>query len=124
MADTADPSQQPQGDTATYMAATDEAVIRLDSGDGSRTLSVDGEIDLTNSGTLDDLLRQAMENARRVVIDLRGLRFVDSSGIRSLAAGARFASANGCDLVVRRPRSEARRILELTGLERVLRFVD
>jgi anti-sigma B factor antagonist len=122
----ADETYAPETDAGfgTYMAATGEAVIRLEDRDGGRTLTVDGEIDVTNSGTLDEVLRRALHNALELVIDLRGLRFVDSSGIRSLVAGARHASANGCELVVRRPRSEAWRVLELTGLKSVLRFVD
>jgi anti-anti-sigma factor len=58
-----------------------------------------------------------------VLVDLCGLVIVDSIGFRVLAALAR-AQADGFDLTLVRPPAAVYRIIEITGLDQVLRFVD
>jgi hypothetical protein len=57
-----------------------------------------------------------MTRARRVVIDLSGLRFIDCGGTRALATVVRSASA-GCPVMVRSVRPAVRRVLDLMCLD-------
>jgi anti-anti-sigma factor len=53
-------------------------------------------------------------------VDLADVSFIDSSGLAVLvAASKRLKAANGW-LATRNPRPQARQILELTALERIL----
>ena len=62
---------------------------------------------------------------RQVVIDLGGLTFIDSSGIRTLLDSKRRAEEHGVVLVVRVPQEgQVRQVFELTGVDRVLDGVD
>jgi anti-anti-sigma factor len=81
------------------------------------SLALYGELDL---GSVAELDRQLDEIERtgplRLVIDLSGLRFMDSTGLASIVQAQRRAQASGRELVLRRPTSQVRRLFELTGI--------
>jgi anti-anti-sigma factor len=66
---------------------------------------------------LDDALAGGSE---RLVFDLSGLEFMDSSGIALLAAAAQRVR----EVEIREPPATVRRLLELTGLTEILRIVS
>ncbi len=88
---------------------------------GERTVvAVAGELDIA---TADQLLAAMHEHLPRgpVLLDLRGLRFIDSSGVRALSRLIRDAGAHGWTLGVGPSLSaNVRQVLELTGLITVL----
>lgn len=68
--------------------------------------------------------RQALEalaagGARRIVVDLAGVTFLDSSGLGALVAGLKAARARGAELRLAAPGAQVRELLRLTALERV-----
>ena len=79
-------------------------------------------IDLNNADRVYDQLIAALASDVSVVIaDLEGTTFCDSAGIRSLVLAQQQAAA--CHAYLRLavpPSGSVRRVLELTGLERVL----
>jgi len=78
---------------------------------------VGGEVDMSNA----DVLRQTVEpiaesDVERLIFDLGGLEFIDSSGLTVL-----LAAAQKIPLVqLRDPSPIVRRIVEVTGLGEVL----
>jgi anti-anti-sigma factor len=62
---------------------------------------------------LDPLQRPDIE---QIVVDLAGVRFIDSSGLRVLIAAEHELSERGARLVLRAPSPAARRLLEITDL--------
>lgn len=52
--------------------------------DGPTVVTVSGEIDLTNADQLDRCLDDAAEQARDLVVDLSGVTYLDSQGLRVL----------------------------------------
>jgi anti-sigma B factor antagonist len=86
--------------------------------DPPRVVAV-GEIDAASSGELEHALETARTEST-VVLDLEQVSFIDSSGLRVVTRFARDAAAEGSFEIV--GASEAvRRILEITGLSRLLR---
>jgi anti-sigma B factor antagonist len=85
-----------------------------------------GELDLATTPELERLVLGRLEEGRPVVLDLRGLEFMDSSGVRVLvAANARSEAAGGPLRIVRpEPGSPVERILAVSGIDRALPFVD
>lgn len=57
----------------------------------------------------------------RLVVDLAGVGFIDSTGLSSLISGLKAARLKGGDLRIAQPSAQVRMLLELTMLERVLR---
>lgn len=89
----------------------DIAVIRLK-----------GNLDLSSGSVVRQRLTEAIAAGRRyLVIDLVDVPFIDSSGLAALISGLKTARLAGGDLRIARPGDQARVILELTRLDRVLR---
>jgi anti-sigma B factor antagonist len=83
--------------------------------DGVR-VHVRGEVDLSASGHLYDVLGDALaQSLGTVEVDLRGLQFLDCSGITALLRARDDARRSGQVLFVSRPRGTVRLVLELTG---------
>ena len=84
-----------------------------------------GELDIASAKALEDEVRQALEgDASAVVLDLGGLSFIDSGGLRALARSARHARKNGDRLGMLRGSGLVRRVIKMGGLESSLRFID
>ncbi len=79
-----------------------------------------GEIDLSNADALAAALQTT--SARRVALELGGLSYIDSAGIRAVDQGYRALHAAGRKLVVvLPPDSPAEWIFKVTGLADGLR---
>jgi anti-sigma B factor antagonist len=89
----------------------------------TRVFELAGELDLDTAKVLDEvpILPDAGEV---VVLDLGRLSFVDSSGLRSLIQVRRQVIDRGAHLVLRRPRPNVRRVLEVSGLDSVFTVED
>jgi anti-sigma B factor antagonist len=64
-------------------------------------LEVRGELDLTNADMLDEALAQT--STRAVIVDLAGLGFVDSTGMRAIDQAHRRLAAAGRTLLIVAP---------------------
>lgn len=88
-----------------------------------RVLGVSGEVDVATADRLKEAVTQALaeSSADRVVLDLSEVSFMDSSGLAALVHAHKAAEEQRTSLVVSSPTSRLSRILDLTGLDRVLR---
>jgi anti-sigma B factor antagonist len=94
---------------------------------GDRTvLNLSGELDLATVGELEDAINGRLEAGEDVVVDLRSLAFMDSSGVRALVAGhAAAQEADGSLLIVRaQPGSEVDRVIDVSGIASALGMVE
>jgi anti-sigma B factor antagonist len=80
------------------------------------TVSVAGEIDVSNADELDAML----DRPGWIIVDASGLSFIDSSGLRALVKAQNRLVEQGSGLVVVGLREGPRRVIEVTGLERLL----
>lgn len=94
--------------------------------EGVQTLVVlAGELDLATASAADAAIAAAANGEPgKLVIDLRGLTFMDSSGLRMLVAADRRAAGAGYELSIVRGAPAVQRVLEVTGLDAKLRLVD
>jgi anti-anti-sigma factor len=74
-----------------------------------------GELETDTAPQLERALSAVQAPGRRVVLDLRGLRATDSSGLRTIVAALDRADRLGAELRVI-PGSVARRLFEAAGL--------
>ena len=82
---------------------------------------VSGELDMDTSPMLEDCLREVIDaGARRVVLDLAGVAFMDSSGLSLLVLTHRRLADVGGRLCLADVRETVRYVLVLSALDRVL----
>jgi anti-anti-sigma factor len=88
-------------------------------------LALEGELDLETTPELDDQLREISEtNPGRLLIDLGGLEFMDSTGLGSIVRAQRAADLNGHRLALCRAQNQVQRLFELTGVLDRFTFED
>lgn len=96
--------------------------LRLDvNTDGDRVLvALGGELDLATAPELWAVIDKALaDGRRRLVLDLAGLTFVDSTGLGVFVrAGKELRAADG-GLTLRSPGERVANLLEITRLEEV-----
>ena len=100
--------------------------ILTDEDDGTVRVQLHGELDLATAPRLDVELQRIrrLDGLRRVVVDLRSLAFLDSTGLETIVSLDRAARAEGFELaVVRGPRA-VERLFAVMQLDRTLRIVD
>jgi anti-sigma B factor antagonist len=77
---------------------------------------VRGEIDMATAPQLRDLLNELVDGgSSRIVLDCRGLDFLDSSGIGVLIAVRKRLGDDGA-LTLESPPAHVRKVLDLTGV--------
>jgi anti-sigma B factor antagonist len=85
----------------------------------SAVVSVAGELDIYTAPRLDEALNQPeVEAAGRVVVDLTGTEFMDSTGLSVLVAAMKRLTKAGREfaLVCAPSQRDLRRVMEITGL--------
>lgn len=89
--------------------------------DGNPVVCVEGDVDLSTSTALQQILRSLRwEGWRRVVVDLALARCVDSSGIRVLAEARQELREDGGTLVLANCPTRLSRALGILGLPELL----
>jgi anti-sigma B factor antagonist len=83
-------------------------------------MSVTGEIDLYTAPTLQSHLMTALAPGQvKLIVDMSGVDFCDSTGINVLLAAHRQARERGGELQLASLGSATRKVLQVTGLESV-----
>jgi anti-sigma B factor antagonist len=87
-------------------------------------VSVRGELDVRTSPELRAMLIELIgAGSRRFVIDLDPVEYLDSTGLGALVGGMRRIAAEGGDLKILCSTPRTLRILEITGVSRILEVV-
>jgi anti-sigma B factor antagonist len=89
------------------------------------TVTVSGELDLVSSPALEaELERATASNCDAIVVDLRTLDFMDSTGLHVLFKGHQRALESGRAFAVTRGSDQVDRLLMLTAVADVMRILD
>jgi anti-anti-sigma factor len=87
-------------------------------------LALGGELDLVSSTAFTRAVADLQQlQPARVVIDLAGLTFVDSSGVNALVQAVRAVEADGGGAVLAAPSPPTLRILEITRAGEIVPIV-
>lgn len=91
-------------------------------GPGVAVVRPAGRLDMLAAAEVRQRLVETVQGGQsRLVVDLAAVSFIDSSGLGALIAGLKAARQAGGDLRLAQPNDQARLVLELTTLDRVLR---
>jgi anti-sigma B factor antagonist len=85
---------------------------------------VEGELDIATSPELDRVLREAEVDSVLLVLDLRGLAFMDVSAVHVILAAAGRVRAGAGRLVIARAPAHVDRMFTLTGACEQLSILD
>ena len=88
---------------------------------GSTVVALTGECDLAARDALTSALASAIADAETVIVDLTGLRFLDSSGVHCLITGHHTAQRRGRRRYVVNGHGAVAQLLDLTGVGELLR---
>jgi anti-sigma B factor antagonist len=99
------------------------AHLTLDTSLAGRTavIALGGELDLAGAAALEHEL--AGLDADTVVVDLSGLEFMDSSGLRALAVAAQRAERSGRRFALVPGAAQVMRVFDITRMRERLEFV-
>jgi anti-anti-sigma factor len=88
------------------------------------TVALAGDFDMQATFTVEPALERALETpgVRRIELDLRGLEFIDSTGMGVIVRLNRQARGRGVQLRLRRGPRPVHRVFELSGLADALPF--
>ena len=91
-----------------------------------QVLTVQGEVDVTTTPRVRARLIALLSDGRpQLIVDLEGVNFLDSSGLGALVAALKLARSRGGELrLVCNEQRSVRKVLEVTGLDRVLERYD
>ena len=90
----------------------------------TRLVALTGEVDLNTSPQLRARLHEIIEAGfGRLIIDLAGVAYMDSSGVGTLVEFKRKVERQGGSVVLARPQARVRSVFEITQLDKFFTIV-
>jgi len=86
---------------------------------GALVISFQGEVDLEHSPAARSVLLKGIELGKKVLVDLSGVSYIDSSGVASLVEAFQAARRKETEFALVSINVAARRVLELARLDKV-----
>lgn len=95
--------------------------VQMEIHDGVSVARMPTRLALVNSAAVRRVMEEHIESvSSRLVVDLSGVEFVDSSGLAALLAVIKTSRRRGGDLVLASPRPRVLALIELTRLDDVV----
>jgi anti-anti-sigma factor len=115
-----------EGGAMDTAEAPERLALEYGLADGVAVVRVTGEVDVASCGVLrDGLLRIVTdEGFGGLVVNLAGVRFIDSAGVGVLVGVWRAVRATTGRLALAAPAPQARRVLDTAGLTKILPVYD
>ena len=99
--------------------------VREERGDGVLTLTIEGELDLATAPKVRDPLERAIgSGVSRIVVDMLGCGFIDSTGLGVLLHAAKHLEENKGAMALVCVDDQIKRLLELTMIDRTIPVFD
>jgi anti-anti-sigma factor len=108
------------------VTSTDNFRIETNAQGSASAIRVAGELDSASCDRLADVFEQTIAggDVAEIVIDLSGLAFIDSAGLRAVIILERIAQARGLELVLVPPSEPLLDLLRITGLATRVRLAS
>jgi anti-anti-sigma factor len=93
---------------------------------GAHTVVLSGELDIASGPELATMIRRfcAVPGTTRLTIDLGGLTFIDSSGIKAMLDAKRICAEYRHEFRLIQGPENVRRVFEITGLSDIFAFAS
>lgn len=111
--------------TATEKGRSLDLGLEVDDRNGHTVLAVTGEVDVYTAPRLRErLVELVTEGKRKIVVDLEGVDFLDSTGLGVLVGGLKRLRSNDGDMSLVSTQSRILKVFEITGLTKVFAIHD
>src|SRR3954453_13019474 len=112
-------------ETNSYANTGSQLRIASELDGGTSYMRLEGEFDLACKETFRQrLLEVTADRPAGVIVDLSGLEFMDSSGLRMVVDAEALCRESGIDYGVIAGTGQARRVFDLTGMDDILPVLD
>jgi len=108
-----------------HPGAQDFSTRLVASGDGAAEVLVMGEVDVATAPQMRDILYSLLADGHHTLtIDLAPMTFIDSTGLGVLVGVLKRAREAGGNVILKSPRRSVRKVLEISGLSKIVDIVD
>ena len=122
---TKDISEQRDSMRAAELIELGDLTIRSERDSEVHTIRLSGELDLATADDVEkELVRVEASDVASIVLDLSGLTFMDSTGVRLVVNAHTRSRAEGHRLTLLRGQAAVQRVMELSGVDALLPFAD
>jgi anti-anti-sigma factor len=84
-----------------------------------------GELDLASEEAVTaEIMRELAKSPAVLILDLEGLEFIDSTGLRVLLTARNKASENGTRMLLTAPPAPVQRVFEIANVSELFEYVD
>lgn len=99
--------------------------LEVEERNGHTVLSVKGEVDVYTAPRLRErLVELVTDGKRKIVVDLEGVDFLDSTGLGVLVGGLKRLRSNDGEMTLVSTQSRILKVFEITGLTKVFSIHD
>ncbi len=91
-----------------------------DIGNGATKASLNGRLDIAGAASIDLAFNVLVGRNRAIVVDLSGVTFLASMGLRTLIVGAKTVASKGGRIVLLAPSADVEKVLEDSGVTTLL----
>ncbi len=98
--------------------------VQVREASGATVIVFEGDLDLLSANRAETALLDAQVAGGTVYLDLRSLRFIDSSGLRVILEAHRRAGERGSGLLVSAGEHAVQRVMTVSGVGGLLDLVD
>jgi anti-anti-sigma factor len=81
-----------------------------------QTILIAGELDMASAPELEALVSRLASRPGEIVLDVKGITFMDSTGVRLILRTVELCQENGCRFEVRSLTPQIRRLLDVAGV--------
>ena len=118
-------TREPDEASAELLVECGELTLRSERAGEVHTITLSGELDLSTSETAQqELERVEATDAATIVLDLSGLTFMDSTGVRLVMAANARSRGHADRLTLVRGGQAVQRVFELCGVVDLLPFSE
>jgi len=89
-------------------------------GFGVTQVVLTGSLDVSGAAEIEPSIRRVVASGQPLIIDMAGVSFVSSQGVRVIVAAAKALAQKGFKTVIVNPRPEIRKVFRIMNLEAII----
>ena len=93
--------------------------ITIDKNNEATVLKIEGRLDTTTAPALDKTISEDIGDTKKLVLDIKGLEYISSAGLRVLLSAQKKMQVIG-SMIVKNVRDEVMDVFEMTGFADIL----
>ena len=83
-------------------------------------LTVSGRLDTTTAPELESVINESAKNCRLMNLDLSGVEYISSTGLRVILLAHKIMAGGGGKFVIKKPSPFCMQVLEATSMDKLL----